>query len=344
MAKPHLGLDIGTGALKMALCDENGVRRLAVENLPENLVKAGEIVSYEAMADFIKESLRKHRIAARGCAMILPTGLAFLRRLTMPVMDVEQLRFNLPYEFRDYVTAGKDQYFYDYAVNEIRQGDEEGGTGTMDLLAAAVGKQTVADYRNMCRRAGLRLRVAAPVECAYGNLIRVYGQEKPELAGQEYCVLDMGHAATRLHIYTGSRFEATRVVEIGGATVDSAIASAMSVDEHIARTYKEANHQGAQELDAPRSVYTNIAIEVMKAVNFYGFNNRESDLQHIYYCGGGAKLELLRQAIADAGELRRQTQTTGLTLHTIEELLPPMDHDDQADASLCAAAVGITMQ
>lgn len=344
MAKPHLGLDIGTGSLKLALCDEKGVRRLAVEALPDNLVREGEIVSFEAMADFIKETLRKHRIAARRCAMILPTGMAFLRRLTMPVMDVDQLRINLPYEFRDYVTASKDQYFYDYAVNEIRQGEEEGAAGEMDLLAAAVSKQVVAEYREMCRRAGLKLRIAAPTECAYGNLIHAYTLEHPDQAGQEYCILDLGHAATRLHIYTGSRFEATRVVEIGGTTVDSAIAGAMSVDEHVARTYKEANHEKAQALEEPRSVYTNIAIEVMKAINFYGFNNRESDLQHIYYCGGSAKIGLLLDAIAETGELRRQTQTTGLTLHNIEELLPPIEGDEKPDAGLCAAAVGITMQ
>lgn len=334
MAKaPHIGFDIGTGELKIALCDGGSVKFLAEEAVPENLVREGRIVSFDAMADFVRECARKHRIYGRDCAVVLSAGQAFLRRLSLPAMTVDQLQVNLPYEFRDYLTQGKDQYFYDYAVNELR-GGEEGAPEELDLTAAAVPKEVIRDYTEMFRRAGFKLRAAAPPECAYANLIAAHEARHPEAAGEEYCILDLGHAATRVHIFTGSRFEATRVIEYGSALVDQAIGDALNVDEYVARTYKEANHEGAQELEGPKGVYGSIAVEIMKAVNFYGFNNRESNLQNAYYCGGGARIPALLEAISHA---------VSLSLHRIDALMPG-GAGEGALPALCAGAVGITQQ
>lgn len=333
MAKTTVGFDIGAGEVKLALWDGAQIRRVARAPLPDHLVKGGQIVSYEAMADFIKEVSKKNQVLAKDCAVILPAGQSYLRRLTMPAMSVEQLAVNLPYEFRDYLTMGKDQYFYDYAVNELRR-DPDGTPVELDLTVAAVPKRTIAEYRDMFRRAGFKLRSAAPPECAYMGLLQAHAAAHPKQADMERCILDVGHTATRVYIYTGSRFEATRVIEYGSGAVDEAIADAMGVDEHVARTYKEANHEGAQELEGPRSIYASIAVEIMKAVNFYGFNNRESNLQDAYYCGGGARIPALLQAVSGA---------VALNLHSITELLPPAAQGTE-DLSVFAAAVGIAVE
>lgn len=332
MAKTTIGIDIGAGALKMVQWDGAQIRRAVSAPLPDNLVKEGRIVSYEAMADFIKETARGNRVSGRDCAVVLPAGLAFLRRVSLPAMSVDQLAVNLPYEFRDYLTMGKDQYFYDYAVNELRK-NEDGAPLELDLTAAAVPKAVIAEYRDMFRRAGLKLRTAVPAECAYANLLRFHAGTDPSGAAREYCILDLGHAATRVHIFAGPRFEATRVIDYGAGTVDLAIADALSVDEHVARTFKESNHDGAQELEGPRNIYTAIATEMRKAVNFYRFNNRESDLRDAYCCGGGARIAALTDAIGRAVDL---------DLHSAAGLMPPAGVEE--DLSPFAAAAGAAMQ
>ena len=97
----------------------------------------------------------------------------------------------------------------------------------------------------MFRRAGFRLRTAIPVECAYANLLRAHGDTE----GKEFSFLDLGHTAARLHIFSGTRLEATRVIDIGLGSVDEAISDDMGVDEHVARTYKHTDYQGAQTLE-----------------------------------------------------------------------------------------------
>ena len=43
------------------------------------------------------------------------SGICFLRNVTMPEMTAEQLVYNLPYEFRDYITDELKKYVFDYS-------------------------------------------------------------------------------------------------------------------------------------------------------------------------------------------------------------------------------------
>jgi len=333
MGKVYTGIDIGSSQVKFAVCDANGIRRLAAAPLPEQLVRDGRIVSPEAMSDFLFAAAREHKIKNRDCAIILPAALAFSRRLTVPLMTEGQLKINLPYEFRDFISQEKDKYFYDYAVaGQIK--NEAGKAVELDLMAAATLKSTIADYTAMLRRAGFKLCLAAPVEFAYSNLLRRHESALPADVPKEYCIIDIGHTATRIYIYSGSRFEVTRVIDYGCAMLDTVIADELHEDEHIARTYKVINHNNVQALERCFDIYHAIAIEIMRVINFYGFNNPNSHLTDAYYCGGGAHIALLLENIA---------ATIGLELHSIEQLMPNGGQSSE-HLLVCPAAVGITQQ
>lgn len=334
MAKtPSLGFDIGSGMLKIVRADAQGIRRQVAASVPDNLVQEGHIVSFDAMGDFIRDTARAAHLHGGPCALVLPAGLSFVRRLHIPAMTTDQLNYNLPYEFRDFLSMPKDKYFYDYAVNALVR-DESGAPAELDLTAAAIPKEVIAQYVSMFRRAGFRLTTAIPVECAFSNLLRFRAAARPEEADREACILDLGHSATRVLLYTGSRFETTRTIERGGFTADQAIAEALSIDEHIARTYKETNHNGAQALPDVTEICSSVSVEIMKAVNFYRFNNRDSELSDAYLCGGGSALPPFVDAISAA---------LNLTIHSIDVLLPPVLSDAE-NTALCAAAAGAALQ
>ena len=329
MAKTMLGFDIGANAVKIVCWNGREVTRALCADTPENLVKEGIIVSYEAMADFIKETLKAEKLSGHNCAVVLPSNFSFLRRIQMPAMTVQQLEYNLPYEFRDFLSEGKDKYFYDYAVCGTTP-DEEGKPKELDLIAAAVSKESIENYRDMFRRAGLKLCTAVPTEGVYSNLIARLGETEK----REYAILNLGHTVTRLDIFTGPAFETTRISEIGLDEVDRMIADETGVDPHIARAYKQADHDGLQNCEAARRIYSAIATDVRKAVNFYSYNNRDCALDSIWCCGGGVKIPSLTEAIAEA---------TGLTLRPVEELLPPVGKDVENPA-MYAAAIGAAVQ
>ena len=65
--------------------------------------------------------------------------------LAVSRMTVEQLELNLLYEFSDFIRGDAGQYYCDYAM--CRQDPpEDGTTGEMTMMAAAVDRQLVRAY------------------------------------------------------------------------------------------------------------------------------------------------------------------------------------------------------
>lgn len=148
--------DIGECMVK-AVCFTGGkLKKVMAKELPDNMVSGGEIVSMDAMADFIKEMAKENGISRGAAAVILPGTLVFTRNVTVPAMTDGQLLYNLPFEFKDYLTQEKNKYYFDYAVQDTVK-DEEGNVKELQLFVCATLKSTVEEYRAMLRRAGFNL-------------------------------------------------------------------------------------------------------------------------------------------------------------------------------------------
>ena len=117
--------DIGECMVKAACLTGGKLKKVMAKELPDNMVSGGEIVSMDAMADFIKEMAKENGISRGAAAVILPGTLVFTRNVTVPAMTDGQLLYNLPFEFKDYLTQEKNKYYFDYAVQDTVK-DEEG--------------------------------------------------------------------------------------------------------------------------------------------------------------------------------------------------------------------------
>ena len=316
MGKTYTGVDIGDSSIKLAVSDGQAVSKVAIEMLPEGLVADGRIVSHDAMADFIKSVVRSIGGVSKDVAFVVPSSDSLFRRLSLPAMTEKELRLNLPYEFRDYAMLGM-------------RNDADGQPEGMDLLAVAAPKQAIADYTEVFRRAGLKLKVALPEQAAYQNLV---GGNPRALAN--CCVIDFSHHMTKLHFFLDGAYDVARVIEIGGIDIDRAIANEYGVDEHVADQYKRTDYQGAQRSEAARAVYQSIAIEIGRALNFYGFNNPDAVIEVAYCCGGGLLLDPLVEAVAAHVDLR---------VSSIVDVLPPMSAP-LGEALRCPVAIGATMK
>ncbi len=210
---------------------------------------------------------------------------------------------------------------------------ESGASATMDILAVAAPVSLMEETRLMLRKAGLKLAKAAPVVCSFVGLIRNMDPAKKPESG-EYCFLDLGYQSIRMYMFKGDRHEVTRVLESGLSTVDAAIADAYNVDEHLAHTYVMNNFDDCQSKEVCVNAFNNIAVELMRALNFYRFSNPESTLSDIWLCGGGAYITPLVAAIESGLE--------GMKIHSAEELLP--GGRLLGDSNALVQAIGITQE
>lgn len=328
MGKTYTGVDIGDSSIKLAVCDGDTVTKVVIEALPDGLVVDGRVVSHDAMADFIKSVVRNTGGVPKDVAFVVPAVDSLFRRLLLPAMTEKELRLNLPYEFRDYISQGKDRYIYDYSMLGM-ENDPDGQPESMHLLAVAALKQSIADYTEMFHRAGLKLKVALPEQAAYQNLV---GGNARALAN--CCVIDFSHHVTKLHFFLDGAYDVARTIEIGGIDIDRAIAQAFDVDEHVANQYKRSDYEESQRCAPASAVYQSIAVEIGRALNFYGFNNPNTTIEVAYCCGGGSLLKPLVEEVAAHADIR---------VASIADMLPP-SRVPVEEAVRCPVAIGATMK
>lgn len=322
-----IGIDIGSNNCKIAL-REGAAMRLISTRMPENMVRDGEVASPETMAVFLKEIRENERVKDRDCALVLNSTQAFFRHVTLPPMTISELMLNLPYEFRDFISADPENYVYDYAVDEIVR-DDTGEIVRMELFAAAVSKPLVESYGVMLKKAGFRLKMVTPAPMAYARLLREHLKEAPDGDQMDVVLVDIGHSDIIVSLFRGLQYDSARTIDYGCQEFDRIIADIKGIDPYTAGSYKFTNFEGV--LDDPEclALCDRIALEVSKVVNFYNFNNPEREIEQLCFLGGGARIPQLTRAI---------TEAVSVPATSVEVLLPP-EARGQENAPVCALAV-----
>ncbi len=345
MAKTILGIDIGHDQLKLALVKGKRVLRVATADMPENLMRENRITSRESMAELLRTVMKQNKLRANHAAFVLPNEVVFIKNVEIPPMTVDQLEYNLPFEFNDYITGERKEYVFDYAVvsDSSQQAAEaeavapEGEEGTeapeptMELLAVGAHRSLLEDAQETLRKAGLRLVRSAPALCSYIELIRAQTEFLSGF-GDEYGILDLGNQSIRMYMFKRDRHVATRVLEVGMSRLDDVLADAYGVDTHLAHTYLMSNYDNCQDREECHTAYESIAVELMRAMNFYRFSNPNSVLSDLWLCGGGAVIKPLADVIGDMLDLQ---------LHPATELVPGGDAIESCNSFV--QAIGIAM-
>lgn len=331
MKKTAIAFDIGESYLKIAQRLGNKIEVKTVQ-VPENLIRDGIIQMPNGMTDFLKKVKKEFHLPAGPCGIVVPDEVTVCRAITMPAMTEAQLEVNLPFEFSDYISSDPQKYVYDYAVLDIKN-DQEGKPVEMELMGAVMSKEEVLSYVDIFKNAKLKLRTLIPQEIALNNIMRKALEEGRIKKEKEYCMIALGHRSTNVYIYKGDRQTVIRNLYVGNNEIDKVIAEHRNIDEFLARTYKNSNYQQILEESFCQEAFGRIAIEIMKVINFYRFNNRNTELEDVYFCGGGSSLVGLCETIAD---------TVGMNRKNFMELLPN-DVAKNIDPS-GVYAIGLLMQ
>ena len=292
------------------------------------------------MSELIRSTMKKNKMHANLGAFVLSNETVFIKNVSMPEMTVDQLEYNLPFEFNDYITGELKEFAFDYAVvtddseeTKSADGEEEGeqATPTIELMAVGALKSVLEDARETMRKSGLRLVMTAPAVSAYIALIRAQSDTLSKDT-EEYGILDLGSESIRMYMFKRDKHIATRVLEIGISSVDGVLADAYGVDVHLAHTYLLTNYENCQQREECIGAYENIAVELMRSLNFYRFSNPNSSLSDLWLCGGGAAIQPLAETIAEMLDMR---------LHTASELVPGGDGIENCNSYV--QAIGIAM-
>lgn len=243
MGKKYLGIDVEDRFLKLVVMKDGKVLKTCLEVMPDNIVMGGRIAAFHALSDYLRDTVRRNKIRVKDVAFALPSETYYIRRVKLPKMTAAQLQINLPYEFHDYLQDDTDQYVFDYSVLSV---DEK----SMELLIAALSKRQVEQYKEMCKRAGLRLCKLVPDVLAIQEI--VLPSENPaayrkRLAAQEKSRSEEEKRENRSEAREKKQHLRDRK------------RNGLSVEELSARAAEEARANGMQSADAVSAASGNAA-------------------------------------------------------------------------------------
>lgn len=243
MGKKYLGIDVEDRFLKLVVMKDGKVLKTCLEVMPDNIVMGGRIAAFHALSDYLRDTVRRNKIRVKDVAFALPSETYYIRRVKLPKMTAAQLQINLPYEFHDYLQDDTDQYVFDYSVLSV---DEK----SIELLIAALSKRQVEQYKEMCKRAGLRLCKLVPDVLAIQEI--VLPSENPvayrkRLAAQEKSRSEEEKRENRSEAREKKQHLRDRK------------RNGLSVEELSARAAEEARANGMQPADAVSAAPGNAA-------------------------------------------------------------------------------------
>lgn len=325
-----MGIDIGNSRVKIAVKKGGVIRKLLADTVSDGIMKENHIVAYDAMGDFIREMLKKNHVSIKNAHLCMPIHEIYMRNVTLPMMNTQQLKVNLPYEFHDFITEDMGKYIYDYAVLPDREED-----GQLHLTAVAASKELISSHLEMARRAHIRLESIEPANIPLSHLLADKMKNTPEgETPQDYAILDLGNTAVKIHFFTRGFYEVTRSMDLGVEAAAERITEETGQDIHITRVNLETNAAGVQTTPYLEDVFSDIASQIMRVMNFYNFNNRNNTLEDLYYFGGGALIKPLLETIREL---------VPLNLKSISELINIKHKLTEEQILIGAQAIGMTM-
>ena len=243
MGKKYLGIDIEDRFLKLVVMKDGKVQKTCLEVMPDNIVMGGRIAAFHALSDYLRDTVRRNKIRVKDVAFALPSETYYIRRVKLPKMTAGQLQINLPYEFHDYLQDDTDQYVFDYSVLSV---DEK----SMELLIAALSKRQVEQYKEMCKRAGLRLCKLVPDVLAIQEI--VLPSENPAAYRKRLAAQEKSRSEEEKR---ENRSEAREKKQ----HLKDRKRNGLSVEELSARAAEEARANGMQPADAVSATPGNAA-------------------------------------------------------------------------------------
>jgi type IV pilus assembly protein PilM len=343
-----VGLDIESGSIaatEIRSQSDRTVGRTAIVPLEPGVVREGDLVNADSLADALKDLFGRYRLGK-----MVRVGVAnqrvIVRTLELPLIeDPEELDSAVRFRAQEAIPMPLDQAVLDHRVIAKRDGPD--GTRMMDVLAVAARRDMVVSLIEALRSAGLQ---PAGVDLSAFGMIRALDDgsgsalETGDMPPVTTLYCHLGDV-TNLAVARGSECVFTRVSPFGVETIADRLASREEISIDDAReSLMEVGLEEELELfgddggvDAARQALeegvTKLIEELRMSMDFYGAQDGVTPVDRIAICGAGSTIPGLPERIQE-----------GLGLSISRELPAGLRHLDEEDAARLTVSYGLALE
>ena len=298
-----IGIDIGSRSIKMAeVVMRSGMpfmKKMAVFVVPDSVMKDGVIVDEALLAETLQRMASRNGFSGRQVAAALGGRSLFIREVMFPRMSEAELRQAIRWDLDKYVPFSPDQLYFDFWVT---------GPGLTEfevrVLLVAVPRDVTDALVRVLNKAGLK-PVAIDIE--------PLAIQRTVPDATDCMLINSGAAVSQVTLFQNGSPVFTRNIPIGGNQFTETVMEGFEIGREEAELLKQkdndfldiAGSDDNKEIVKKQMdrIVGELAGEVRRTLEYYQAQNRSVNISRIIITGGGAKLAMLPEKLAQILDL-----------------------------------------
>jgi type IV pilus assembly protein PilM len=295
--KTTIGLDIGSGLIKMAVVDhsrsEPELVKVAIAPLLADAIVEGEIMDPGIVADAVRGAISGSGVKAKGTQIVTAVGGrdVIIKKIQIDRVKEAQAREIIRWEAEQHVPFDMESVELDFQIL-----DPDGEDMEMSVLLVAAKRDLIEGKIRLLTDADVGPSIVDVDAFALHNAFEL---NYPDAMSGVVCLVNIGHEVTNINILDEGVPLLTRDIAVGTRRFreDLQRERGLSADEADAllQGYDRSPHLQA----VTESRGDEISVGVERAAAFLASSSRSSNkLKAVYTCGGGSRVPGLNEALA----------------------------------------------
>lgn len=293
--KTTVGLDIGSGLIKVAVVDHSKEQpelvRVAITPLLADAIVEGEIMDPGIVADAITACLAEAGVTSKAVVTAVGGRDVIIKKIQIERVKEAQARELMRWEAEQHVPFDMESVELDFQIL-----DPDGTEPEMDVLLVAAKRELVEAKVRVVSDAGLD---AAAVDVDAFALHNAFELNYPDAMTGTVALVNIGHEVTIVNVVENGVPILTRDLPTGTRRMREDLQR----DRGFGAEEADALLRGfdrSEHLDAVlESRGEEIAVGVERAVAFLASSSRSEALSAVYLTGGGSRVPGLTEVLAD---------------------------------------------
>jgi type IV pilus assembly protein PilM len=313
--KTTVGLDIGSGLVKVAVIDHSKKQpeliKVAVVPLLADAIVEGEVMDPGIVAEAIQSALAAADVKGKQVVTAVGGRDVIIKKIQIERVKEQQARELMRWEAEQHVPFDMESVELDFQILDPHDDGVE-----MSVLLVAAKRELIESKLRVLTDAGLEPSLVDVDAFALHNAFEV---NYPEAMRGVVALVNIGHDVTNINILEDGVPILTRDITVGTRRFREDLQREQGISADEAQQLLQGCDRSAH-LDAVlESRGEEIAVGIERAAAFLASSSRTTGaVRAIYTCGGGARIPGLTDALADRLRVSVQ-QANPLTNLTIRD-------------------------
>jgi type IV pilus assembly protein PilM len=300
--KTTVGLDIGSGLIKVAVIDhskrEPELVRVAVTPLLADAIVEGEVMDPGIVADAVQAALSSAGIDQKEVVTAVGGRDVIIKKISIERVKEQQARELMRWEAEQHVPFDMESVELDFQIL-----DPDGDGVEMSVLLVAAKRELIESKVRVLTDAGLQPMIMDVDAFALHNAFEV---NHPDAMNGVVGLLNIGHDVANINILDDGVPLLTRDLTVGTRRFREDLQRERGLSADAAQALIQGYDRSPHLDSVIEGRGEEIAVGVERAAAYLAQNSRAGAMRALYTCGGGSRIPGLNDMLAQRLRLRVQ--------------------------------------